>query len=120
MIRHMAAVLVVDDDPAFLTLARRILENVGVTVAGTAATAAAGLATALTLKPDAVLVDVGLPDRDGIDLARELAALPWSPLVVLTSTDRDAVAGPGSDGTPPFVPKEDLPNAPLQQLLVRG
>jgi CheY-like chemotaxis protein len=114
----MARVLVVDDDPSFLSLARRILEDAGVTVAATAPTAAAGLATAHALEPDAVLVDVGLPDRDGIELARELAGLPWAPRVLLTSTDRDAVAGPHVDGLPPFVPKEDLPGAPLHRLLV--
>jgi two-component system nitrate/nitrite response regulator NarL len=69
------------------------------------------------LRPDAVLVDVGLPDRSGIDLARELVALPWQPRVVLTSTDRDAMSGSPQNGTPPFVPKEELPNAPLLQLL---
>src|SRR3954453_7365330 len=114
----MARVLVVDDDPAFLSLAMRILRDAGVTVAATEATGATGLATAHQLKPDAVLVDVGLPDRSGIDLARELVGLPWAPRVLLTSTDRDAVTGPGEDGTPPFVPKEDLPGAPLHRLLV--
>jgi two-component system nitrate/nitrite response regulator NarL len=115
MIAAMVRVLVVDDDPSFLSLARRVLEEAGVNVAATEETAATGLATAHTLKPDGVLVDVGLPDRDGVDLARELAALPWGPRVVLTSTDRDAVRE-HSDGLPPFVPKEDLPGAPLHRL----
>jgi hypothetical protein len=35
------------------------------------------------------LVDAELPDGDGITLARELAALPWRPRIVLTSIDRD-------------------------------
>jgi CheY-like chemotaxis protein len=113
----MARVLVVDDDPLFVSLALRILQDAGVTVAATEATAAAGLAAAHALKPDAVLVDVGLPDRNGIELARELVALPWGPRVVLTSTDRDAIAGPDGDGLPPFVPKENLPGAPLRRLL---
>jgi CheY-like chemotaxis protein len=116
--RGMARVLVVDDDPSFVALARRILEDAGITVAATEGTAAAALATAHALKPDAVLVDVGLPDRDGIELARELVALPWRPRVVLTSTDPDAIKGPGADGLPPFVPKENLPGAPLYRLLV--
>jgi CheY-like chemotaxis protein len=111
-------VLIVDDDPAFRSLAERILTDAGVYVAASAEDAATALTAAHALKPDAVLVDVGLPDRDGIDLARELVALPWRPRVLLTSTDRDAVPGPGRDGTPPFVPKEELPNAPLRQLLL--
>jgi DNA-binding response OmpR family regulator len=111
------SVLVVDDDPAFLSLAKRILHDAGVHVAGTAATVAEGLATARELEPAAVLVDVELPDGSGIDLAKDLGALPWGPRIVLTSTDRDAVAGRDMDSVP-FVPKEDLPNAPLRMLLL--
>jgi CheY-like chemotaxis protein len=112
------SVLLVDDDPAFLSLATRMLLAVGVSVTATAATAAAALAAAQAGRPQAALVDVGLPDRNGIELACELAALPWSPRVVLTSTDRDAVSSSANDGLPPFVPKEDLPNAPLRELLL--
>jgi DNA-binding response OmpR family regulator len=119
MITLMAGkVLVVDDDPRFLSLAQRLLADAGVQVSGTAATVAEGLAAAQSLKPDAVLVDVELPDGNGVDLARELVALPWGPRVVLTSSDRDAVPGPRADGEPPFVPKEDLPSAPLRDLLL--
>jgi CheY-like chemotaxis protein len=114
----MAGILIVDDDPAFRSLAARLLEEVGVHVAATAEDAATALTSAHAIKPDAVLVDVGLPDRDGVDLARELVALPWQPRVVLTSTDRDAVPGSLQDGHPPFVPKEELPNAPLRRLLL--
>jgi DNA-binding NarL/FixJ family response regulator len=119
MIGPMAgSVLLVDDDPAFLSLAARMLAAVGISVGATAATAAAALVAAETHRPEAVLVDVGLPDRNGIELGRELAALPWSPRVVLTSTDRDAMSASPRDGLPPFVPKEELPNAPLRALLL--
>ena len=112
------SVLVVDDDPRFLSLAVRMLAEAGVHVSGTAATVAEALAAARSLKPEAVLVDVELPDGNGVDLGRELVALPWAPRVVLTSTDRDAVPGPRGDGEPPFVPKEDLPTTPLRSLLL--
>lgn len=119
MINRMAgSVLLVDDDPAFLALASRMMRDSGVRVAGTAETAAAALEVAHAIRPSAALVDVGLPDRDGIELGRELAALPWAPRVVLTSTDPDAVGRSAGDGTPPFVPKEDLPNASLRKLLM--
>src|SRR4051812_1232200 len=119
MIHSMAgSVLVVDDDPRFLSLAERMLADAGVHVSGTAATVAEGLEAARKLRPDAVLVDVELPDGNGVDLARELGALPWAPRVVLTSSDRDAVPGPRADGEAPFVPKEDLPNAQLRSLLL--
>jgi DNA-binding NarL/FixJ family response regulator len=113
------SVLIVDDDPAFRRLAERLLVAFGLAVVGEADTAAAAIAAAGSLKPDAVLVDVGLPDGDGIALARELTALPWHPRVLLTSTDADA-AGPSavrSSGAGGFVPKDQLPNAPLHHLL---
>jgi DNA-binding NarL/FixJ family response regulator len=111
--------LLVDDDARFRALAMDILREMGVESIAEAGTAAAAVGQALVVRPQAALIDVGLPDRDGIELARELAALPWAPAIVLTSADRDAgasIAG-GQDRTPPFVPKDDLLNAPLRQML---
>jgi CheY-like chemotaxis protein len=114
------SVLVVDDDPSALCLATRVLADIEVEVAATAADAATAIQAAHSAKPDAALVDVGLPDRDGIDLAYELAALPWKPRVVLTSSDRDAVSGiesqPGRDALP-FLPKQELTDGRLHRLL---
>lgn len=115
------AVLVVDDDPVFRRLAQRILEAVGLTVAGEADTAASAISVAAVLRPDSVLVDVGLPDLDGLALTRELVALPWRPRVVLTSTNADAateteVRGCGAEA---FLSKNELPSAALGDLLGR-
>jgi CheY-like chemotaxis protein len=115
------SVLVIDDDPAFLSLTAQILEGVGADVL-TAPDAAKAIALAQAARPDAVLVDVGLPDRDGIDLGHELAALPWRPRVVLTSTDSDAIGAidTGSEGPVlSFIPKEELGYDSLRQLLMR-
>jgi len=113
------SVLVVDDDPAFRRLAQRILAACGLAAAGEAETAAAAIAAAGSLRPDAVLLDVGLPDGDGISLASELSALPWRPRVVLTSSDAEAAtpSDVSRSGAEAFVPKEQLPNAALNQLL---
>jgi two-component system nitrate/nitrite response regulator NarL len=114
-----ASVLLVDDDPDFRRLARRILTAAGLGVVREAGTVAAATAAALELRPEGALVDVGLPDGDGIALAAELAALPWRPRVVITSTDADA-ASPDDvlrSGALGFVPKAELPSAPLLQLL---
>jgi DNA-binding NarL/FixJ family response regulator len=115
-------VLVVDDDPVFRSLARRTLSADGLVVVGEADSVATATAAAQELQPEAVLVDVGLPDGDGITLARALTALPWRPVVVLTSTDPDAATAEDvrSSGANAFVPKDDLPNAQLEQLLARG
>jgi DNA-binding NarL/FixJ family response regulator len=112
-------VLVVDDDPVFRALARRMLDAGGLVVVGEAETVAAAMAAAVELRPDAALVDVGLPDGDGIALARELAALPWRPRIVLTSTDPDAASADDvrRSGAAAFVAKDQLPNAPLARLL---
>lgn len=116
------AVLVVDDDPVFRSLARRALVADGLVVVGEAESVATAMAAAHALRPDAALVDVGLPDGDGVSLARALTALPWHPRVVLTSTDPDA-AGPEevrASGASAFVAKDDLPNTPLARLLASG
>ena len=114
------SVLIVDDDRTFLSLAARILTQAGLEVVATAEDAARAVSAANATKPDAALVDVGLPDREGVDLAYELAGLPWGPRVVLTSTDSDAgFALDVSDGRPrlPFIAKQDLANGGLPSLL---
>ena len=113
------SVLVVDDDPAFRRLARRILEAFELSIAGEAETVASAMNAADALRPDAVLVDVGLPDGDGIALARRLTALPWRPRVVLTSSNPEAATEGEvrSSGAEAFVPKGDLPSAGLADLL---
>src|ERR1700754_50036 len=85
------SVLVVDDDPVFRDVARRILLAGGFAYAGEAATAVEAAATAMQLRPDALLVDIGLPDEDGTTLAAVLVAMPWRPRVLLTSADPDAI-----------------------------
>lgn len=113
-------VLVVDDDPAFRTLAGRLLTANGLTVIAEAGSIRAALVVATRDEPAAVLIDVGLPDGDGLELARRMADLPWRPRVVLTSVDADVV---GADdlrrsGALAFVHKADLPDAPLRRLLL--
>lgn len=115
-------VLLIDDDAAFRRLARRMLAGSGLRVVGEAASVAAAAAAAERLRPEAALVDVMLPDGDGVALARELAALPWAPRVVLTSCSADA-AGPdeiAESGVVAFVPKPELPNVGLGALLGGG
>jgi CheY-like chemotaxis protein len=116
----VSSVLLVDDDPAFLMLAARILEGMDIEVVATAEGVMAAIAAANATRPEAALVDVGLPDGDGIELAYQLAQMPWRPRVVVTSTDRDAgCAIEPQDGDPklPFVPKEELADSSLRGLL---
>jgi DNA-binding NarL/FixJ family response regulator len=115
------SVVLVDDDPTFLSLAERILVGMGAEVVATADDPAGALDAADATTPDVVIVDVGLPDREGVDLAYQLAALPWRPKVVLVSTDPDAgCAVDARDGRPklPFIPKDEFANGRLHRLLV--
>jgi DNA-binding NarL/FixJ family response regulator len=115
-------VLVVDDDPDFRQLVVRIVgatDGVDVREADSVATA---MEAALAMRPGAALVDVGLPDGDGITLAHWLTGMPWGPHVVLTSTDPDAASPEDvhSSGAHAFVPKHELSDAPLRRLLRLG
>jgi DNA-binding NarL/FixJ family response regulator len=116
------SVLVVDDDPDFRVLARRVLAGYGLVVVGEAETVATAMVAAVELRPAGALVDIGLPDGDGIALARELSALPWRPRVVLTSTDPDGASDDDvrMSGAAAFIAKDELPNAPLRRLLATG
>jgi DNA-binding NarL/FixJ family response regulator len=113
-------VLVVDDDLRFRRLARLMLTAVGLKVVGEAGTWASGAAAAAELRPDAALVDVGLPDGSGIALAEHLAGLPWRPRVVLTSSDPDATrtAAVQRFGAVGFIAKGELPSESLRTMLV--
>ena len=66
-------------------------------------------------------MDLRLPDRTGLELARELVTLGWHPRILLTSSDPEAadLLDGAHDGLP-FLPKEELPNAPLLRLLGTG
>jgi CheY-like chemotaxis protein len=113
------SVMVVDDDPAFRELAVRMLASLGLRIVGQAGTVAEALTVAKATEPDAALVDIDLPDGDGIALSEELTSLPWRPRVVLTSVDAEG-AGPDDvrrSGAVAFVHKADLPNGGLRGLL---
>jgi DNA-binding NarL/FixJ family response regulator len=112
-------VLLVDDDDGFRALARRMLEALGLVVVAEAGTVAAAMSAAHALEPSAALVDVDLPDGNGVALAHALVALPFGPRVVLTSADPDAARCDDvrRSGSCAFVAKADLPNAPLVALL---
>jgi CheY-like chemotaxis protein len=103
-------VLIVDDDPRFRALARTLLEAFGYVIAGEAADGAEALAAARRVRPDAVLVDVQLPDTDGLMLASALANADPMVRILLTSTDATLVAPATLAGSAAhaFVPKDQL------------
>jgi CheY-like chemotaxis protein len=78
-------VLIVDDHAPFRAVARELLEEAGYVVAGEAADGAEALAAVAAEAPDAVLLDVQLPDRDGFSVAQALKA-DGGPVIVLVSS----------------------------------
>ena len=83
--------LVVDDHPAFRASARRLLELDGFRVVGEAGDAESALRLTRELRPEVALLDIGLPDRSGFEVARQLAGGPTR--VVLISSRGPADVG---------------------------
>ena len=82
-------VLVVDDEPQILRALQTNLRGAGYEVA-TAATAQEALAAAAMRPPDAVILDLVLPDGSGIEVARELRARGDGPILVLSVIGEEA------------------------------
>ena len=107
----MKTVLVVDDEPKIVQLARDYLEHAGFAVVS-ASDGRAALATARVSRPDLIVLDLGLPELDGLDVARTLRRDSTVPIVMLTGRgdEADKIAGLeiGADDyvTKPFSPKE--------------
>ena len=107
----MATILLVDDSPDILRIARDVLEHAGFTVL-TASDGRGGLLLAGTRRPDLLVLDLGLPDIDGLDVARELRRTSDLPIIMLTAradeTDRLVGLELGADDylAKPFSPRE--------------
>jgi DNA-binding NarL/FixJ family response regulator len=84
-------VLLVDDSPIIRLGLRSALEDCpDIAIAGEAGTAAAGLEAVVKLKPDAVLLDLHLPDKSGLLACRDfLKARPQLPVLILTSSSSE-------------------------------
>jgi DNA-binding NarL/FixJ family response regulator len=112
-------VLIVDDHAPFRQAARALLELDGYEVVGVAADAASGVSECRRLRPEIVLLDIGLPDASGLDLAGRLAAEPGAPDVVLISSRDRSDLGPLLDATPAvgFITKTHLSADALDRVL---
>jgi two-component system response regulator EvgA len=112
------SVLVVDDDATFRALAAQVLTSSGFRVIGEATGVEEALARAAELRPGAALVDIGLPDGDGFDLARKLSSLEWPLRVVLISTDAGATSerALSRSGARGFLAKHEFTGRALRRL----
>ena len=104
-------VLIVEDEQKIRDLVRRYLEREGYVVLSTGSGAEA-ITIAADARPDLVVLDLGLPDVSGTEVAREVRAVADIPIVMLTarSDEEDRIAGLelGADDyvTKPFSPRE--------------
>ena len=112
-------VLIVDDYASFRRLAGRVLAQAGFEVVGEAVDAASALREVEVLEPDVVLLDVMLPDRSGLEVARELALGPRPPRVVLTSSRSRSDFGGALEGIGgcEFIAKHQMSGPALRALL---
>jgi DNA-binding response OmpR family regulator len=107
----MKSILVVDDEPKITQLVRDYLERAGYSVL-VAYDGKKALSLAKTEKPDMVILDLGLPQLDGLDFTREFRKASNAPIIMLTarSEESDKLIGLelGADDymTKPFSPKE--------------
>jgi DNA-binding response OmpR family regulator len=104
-------ILLVDDEAKIVKIARDYLEHAGFTVA-TAVDATTAVASARRVRPDLIVLDLGLPGGDGLDVARTLRRDSDVPIIMLTARgdESDRVSGLelGADDyiVKPFSPKE--------------
>jgi DNA-binding response OmpR family regulator len=107
----MVRVLVVDDEPRIVQLVRDFLERAGFAVS-TARDGREALMRARQDRPDLIVLDLGLPELDGLEVTRRLRRDSGVPIIMLTARDdeTDKVVGLelGADDyvTKPFSPRE--------------
>jgi two-component system alkaline phosphatase synthesis response regulator PhoP len=104
-------ILIVDDEPKITQIVHDYLERAGFDIL-TAFDGKTALSLARTQKPDMVVLDLGLPQMDGLDFTREFRKESNAPIIMLTarSDESDKLIGleMGADDyiTKPFSPKE--------------
>jgi DNA-binding NarL/FixJ family response regulator len=110
------SILLVDDHSLFREGLKMIIRRDSrFTVVAEAKNAEEGIRTALRVKPDLVLLDISLPDRSGIDLAREIRSkLPDARIIMVSMFSRpDLVTEAVEAGAAGFVNKSSSPDALL-------
>ena len=104
-------ILLVDDSPGFLAFLRRFLEaHPKVAVVGTAASGREAIEQVPRLRPDLVLLDLLMPQMDGLEALRRIRALPAAPHVVILTfeNDPDLRSAAELQGAVGFITKTDM------------
>ncbi len=113
MSEPVPAILIVEDEPQMMRFLRTTLTAQGYSVEE-AATCREALVAATTWNPEVILLDLGLPDGDGIDLSRQIRGWSRVPIIVISARGREedkvAALDAGADDylTKPFGANELL------------
>jgi len=86
---NLPRVLIVDDEPAIQRFLKTALAN-GEFALFQAENGHAALSAAVTTKPDVILLDLGLPDLDGVEVIKRIRQWSQVPIIVLSVRDREA------------------------------
>lgn len=112
--------LLVDDSSAFCDAASVLLQREGITIVGVASNTVAAVREARVLRPDVILVDIGLGDESGFDLARLLTGEgQHGPEVIMISAqaETDYVELIADSPAVGFLAKSDLSAAGIARVL---
>ena len=93
----MATILLIEDDVSIRSAITRALTDLG-HVVSTSSTGMSGLESAVDNPPDVVLLDLGLPDIDGLQVLAMLRAVSEVPVIIITARDDDADMVTALDG----------------------
>ncbi len=113
------SVLVVDDLPAFRGAAGAVIRSTpGFWLAGEASSGEEAIKIVTQRAPDLVLLDVNMPELDGVATARLIARIECTPVTVLVSADMqpDIEADPRAHGAAAFLAKQALAPQTLREL----
>ena len=117
-----ARVLIVDDHEEFRAVARTLLTNAGFDIVGECATGREALHQIGWWRPDAVLLDIALPDTTGLDLCQIIRIMAPAVTVVLCSVSplHEHAATIADRGAAGYIAKEDFSAAAFRAMLGDG
>jgi DNA-binding response OmpR family regulator len=122
-VRSMSSILVLEDDPAIRSAVQRAMTERGHAVA-VASSGMPGLELVINDRPDVVLLDLGLPDVDGLTVIAMIRAASTVPIIVITARDDDSTIVKALDaGADDYVVKPfgaDQVAARIRAVLRRG
>ncbi|MDZ4748923.1 MAG: response regulator [Saprospiraceae bacterium] len=99
------SILVIDDEPQIRKLLNIVLESNGFKVSN-AAEGREGVSLAASLQPDLILLDIGLPDRNGLDILQDLRQWYTKPILILSVQNREEdIVGALDHGADDYITK---------------